>query len=271
MDPTVLQQILDALKTGHYLPLIIILTLYVRKLASADSKFPISIPTTWLPSVSALGGLAYGFEVSIQNGASIGAALLGAIGVGASTGFFDGLMTAIFAHGQAPAWAKAIVFLVDDVAGGGGAAGGAAGGATGSKPVNAAPKPADPPKALRGRLVFAMCLVGLMGCSTLTALIPEMTTIENKICADLAANDTDVQIVNDVETILGASSTVEAVSDLVLTTITNLINSGLLAKHYPPAVVAYAKQVQGLMVTKAAARHAVPAVSAAPAAPTAVK
>ncbi|MGO9832608.1 MAG: hypothetical protein ACLP1X_00155 [Polyangiaceae bacterium] len=258
MDPTVLAQMIAALKDGHYLALIILITLYLRKLASPTSKFPLNIPTTWLSTVTATGGLVYGFEMSLQDGASFGTATLSALAVAASSGFFDGLVTAIFAHGQAPSWAKALVFLVDDVAG----SSGSNSTGTGSFAPPAGPKPADPPKppaAARHGLVLARTgliatLVMLMSCATLQALIPELTTIENKICTDLAAGDGDVQIVNDVESILGANATEEAVTDLVLSTITNLLSSGLLAKHYSPAVVAQAKTVQSSLQAKVASR-----------------
>ena len=275
MDPTLLSQILTALDGRHYLALTILVTVYLRKLASPTSKFPLNIPTTWLSTVSAFGGLVYGFEVSLQDGVPVGTAVLTAVALAASTGFFDGLLTAIFAHGQAPAWARAIVGVFDDVAG-------PSSSGTGSFAApNGSPKtdPPKPPAAARVRQfvssmlarrafqVFGLALGALVlttvmgsmqiGCAQLTALIPELTNIENKICTDLAAGDGDTQIVNDVMTILGASATVEEVTDLVLSTITNLLSSGLLAKHYSAATVAQAKTIQSTLIIKVASRHVV--------------
>lgn len=172
MDTTVLQQILAALGSKHYLGLAIVLTLYLRKLASSDSKFPFTIRTTWLPSVSAFGGLVYGFESSLQGGASAGAAALGALAVAASTGFFDGLVTAIWANGNAPRWAQALVFLIDDIDSvSGSASGGGSVQGSGATPAAKAPADAiktDPPKrpsaSARRGLIYSrtMAIVGLM-------------------------------------------------------------------------------------------------------------
>jgi hypothetical protein len=99
---------------------------------------------------------------------------------------------------------------------------------------------------------LALALGGLMGCQTLQALIPEAVDIENKIVSDLNANDSDIQIVNDVLAILGASATVEEATDVAFAIINELLSSGLLAKHYPNAV-ANAQAIQGkLMVARAA-------------------
>jgi hypothetical protein len=260
MDPSVLTQIVQALDGKHYLALIILVTLYLRKLASPTSKFPLNIPTTWLSTVSAFGGLVYGFEVSLQDGASAGTAALSALAIAASTGFFDGLMTAIFAHGQAPAWAKAIVGVIDDVAGGSGTPG------TGSfaKPNAVSTDAQKPPAAARGcmgRAVVAVAACALMaaigiGCSTLQALIPEFTTIDNKIVADLQAGDTDVQVVTDVEVILFGTNppaqAVEMATTIALDVLNDLLASGLLAKHYP-TLVASATAMQGTLAVKKAA------------------
>ncbi len=209
MDPTVLQQILDTLKGGHYLGLAIIATLYLRKLAGPDSKFPISIPTTWLPSVSAFGGLAYGFEASLQSGATAGAAALGALGVAASTGFFDGLVTVIFNHGNAPAWAKALVFLVDDIAGTGGGGTGALSPATKKPTENITPtdppnRAIAPPKTLRrwGSRLLIEATACVTACCFALVLIAGLTAITQctpaqAIGAVIPALDCGVAIVED--------------------------------------------------------------------------
>jgi hypothetical protein len=115
---TVLDDLLTAVKSKSYLPLFGIALLYIRKLLSPDSKFPITIPARWLGVVSAFVGLVYGFVASLQAGSSIATALLACTVLAATSGFFDGLLTAIFNHDDAPKWAKALVLLVDNIVGG---------------------------------------------------------------------------------------------------------------------------------------------------------
>jgi hypothetical protein len=115
-------------------------------------------------------------------------------------------------------------------------------------------------KAASGlKLVLAIGLVGFLGrslpaCAQLQALIPEMNTIENKIVTDLRLGDQDGTIVADVAVILGLPATDAGVLAMVLNDITNLLTSGLLAKHEPANVVANAAAVQASLQGKLAAR-----------------
>lgn len=118
--PSMLQQLYALAMAQHWLPLIAILALWVRKLASPQSGFPINIPTTWLPTVSATGGLVYGLVSSLQGGESASASIFDMVAAAAGTGFVDGLTSAIFAHNSAPAWARALVGIFDDVGSSGG-------------------------------------------------------------------------------------------------------------------------------------------------------
>lgn len=122
-DPgsTPLQDIVALISAHGWLPLFALALLYVRKLCSPDSKFPIPVPAQWLPTVSAFFGLLYGLVSSIEKGTALGTAVLTCVVLAGASGFFDGLLTAIFNHGAAPKWAQAIVFLVDDLTGGGAA------------------------------------------------------------------------------------------------------------------------------------------------------
>ena len=119
-DPsaTPLQGIVALFASHGWLPLFALGLLYARKLCGPDSKFPITIPATWLPTVSAFFGLAYGVVTSLVNGSAIGPALLLCAVAAGGSGFLDGALTAIFNHGAAPRWAQAIVFLFDDLTGG---------------------------------------------------------------------------------------------------------------------------------------------------------
>lgn len=163
---SVIQQIFDLAKSQHWLPLIAFLSLYARKLASPQSGFPISIAPQWLPSVSAAGGLVYGFVSALQQGAPIEQDIFDALTAAASTGFFDGILTAIFAHASAPAWARTLVGVFDSVAGTGGGSGGAklsdghvAATAFGVR-ESAKPAPSSPRLGWRGRHWAAIALAG---------------------------------------------------------------------------------------------------------------
>ena len=123
MEPTALQQLIALAASHGWLPLIMLATLYVRKILSPASGFPLTIPPKVLPIVSALGGLVYGFEQSLATGQKWDVALLGMAIAAGGTGFLDSILTAIFDHDNAPAWARAIVFVFDDLTKGGGAGG----------------------------------------------------------------------------------------------------------------------------------------------------
>jgi hypothetical protein len=122
MEPTALQQIIALASSHGWLPLIMLVTLYARKLLSPASGFPVTIPggPKMLPIVTAAGGLIYGFEQSVQAGQGVAVAALGAVLAAGSTGFLDSVLTAIFDHDNAPAWARALVFVFDDLTKGGG-------------------------------------------------------------------------------------------------------------------------------------------------------
>jgi hypothetical protein len=150
-EPTLLEQLL-ALATSHGgLGIVAIVVVYARKVLSPASGFPVTVSPRWLPIVSALGGLALGAVDGLQTGQRWPSVLLGAaIGAG-STGFADSLLTAIFDHDNAPKWARALVFVFDDITGHGAPkarlTGGEAFGAPNVVKVEpiAAPPPVAPP------------------------------------------------------------------------------------------------------------------------------
>jgi hypothetical protein len=114
---TPLEQIVSLVAAGHWLPVILLATMIVRKWVSADSKFPVTIPKTWQPTITAAGGLVYGLELAIQQGQPMGTALLGMAAAAGTGGFLDGVLVAIFDHDNAPVWARSIVFIFDDLTG----------------------------------------------------------------------------------------------------------------------------------------------------------
>jgi hypothetical protein len=188
---TTLQQLIALLSAHSWLPLIAIATLYLRKVLSPASGFPITIPPRWLPVVTSTGALASGLVSSLQAGESVGAAILGMAVMAASGGLLDGLLTAIFDHDNAPAWARAIVFVFDDIGGGGPGGkpakrllGGAAFGHPETAPTMSAviadaAKP-TPPAATRSRRValvlVSMLAIVLGGCSLLKSPSPQTAT-----------------------------------------------------------------------------------------------
>jgi hypothetical protein len=114
---TPLEQIVSLVQAGHWLPVILLATMIIRKWVSVDSKFPVTIPKTWQPTITAAGGLFYGLELAIQAGQPIGGALLDMAVAAGTGGFLDGILVAIFDHDNAPVWARSIVFIFDDLTG----------------------------------------------------------------------------------------------------------------------------------------------------------
>lgn len=109
-----LSDLISMATAQHWLPLIALLTLIVRRWTAEDSKFPVTIAPAWRSTVSAIGGLVYGFVSALQQGTSWGTALLTMASLAGASGFLDGLATAMFSQG-APRWARAIVFIFDDL------------------------------------------------------------------------------------------------------------------------------------------------------------
>jgi hypothetical protein len=214
---TTLQQLIALLSAHSWLPVIALATLYLRKILSPASGFPITVPPRWLPVVSSTGALASGLVSSLQAGEGAGAAILDMTIMAAGGGFLDGLMTAIFDHDNAPAWARALVFVFDDLSGGGSGGKRAAGGPAFGHPKATTPfnpiiaeaaKPTPPPAAARrflsskeiraahlarGRLVpwlvvtaFASFLITILACLPPQFpgdLAAEISCVENQYAA----------------------------------------------------------------------------------------
>ena len=240
---------LIALLSGHnWLGLIALLTLLARKWCSADSKFPITIPPTWQPTVTAAGGLVYGLVSSLQQGQSWGEALLSMAITAGAGGFLDGLLTAIFDHDNAPVWARSIVFIFDDLTGGG------------STPKGAAAdrirrKSSRPPPPNAGRVGLALVLHTAMILSVLAAaevgigaVVTDCTPaqqalqqqIEQAILADLAAGKTRTQVIVDVGALLAGQPGAD-VARIVADAIAFLIDTGVI----PPNILPAAKTMLG--------------------------
>jgi hypothetical protein len=114
-----LTDLLGAISAHQWLPLLVLLALYVRKLLSSDSKFPITISPNMLPTVSGALSLIVTVVGAREAGKTWALAALSGFIAAVAMGFFDGLLAAIFGDpSKAPSWAKAIVYVVDDLGGG---------------------------------------------------------------------------------------------------------------------------------------------------------
>lgn len=124
VDPSAapdLGTLLQLISSRAWLPIAILAAVYLRHMLSDRSKLPITIPATWLPTVSAGMGLLVAALVAVQAGAPVATAVLGALVTAAATGFFDGIVTGIFGADPArvPAWARWLLALVDGLGAGG--------------------------------------------------------------------------------------------------------------------------------------------------------
>jgi hypothetical protein len=107
-----------ALLTSHnYLALALFAIVYARKLFSADSKFPITVSPQALPVITGFLAMGYGEVTDLLAHKALLASSLDALAIGGSVGVADALLTAIFSSGNAPKWAKALVFIFDDLTG----------------------------------------------------------------------------------------------------------------------------------------------------------
>lgn len=115
MNPT---DILAAVQSHNWLVLVMLVALWARKLTSADSLFPVNIPPNWRPVILGVLAMVIAGDGALEAHRGVQAALLSALAAGGAGYVFDGLLTAIFGKASnAPTWAKALVFVVDDVAG----------------------------------------------------------------------------------------------------------------------------------------------------------
>lgn len=156
-----------AFAAHNWLLLVMIAAVYCRKLASPSSAFPVTIPVNWRPTVTAAFGLVIAVVAALQAGKPWGEAALAGATVAASTGFLDGLLTAIFGQpANAPSWAKAIVFLFDDVAGSG----------------QAPPAASSKAKSIPPLPMLCFGLVFVLGCGLTTTQVQAIVTAEQDAC-----------------------------------------------------------------------------------------
>jgi hypothetical protein len=169
----------------HWLALIALATLILRKWTSSASSFPITIPQRWQGTVTAAGGLVYGLVSALQAGTPWQPALIGmAVAAGAS-GFLDGLLVAVFNHDAAPGWARAIVFVFDDLTK---PTNGTKAGPMGPPGPQGPPgPPASPPADFRkaGAIVLAMLVAFASGCGLFNQPLPPHSPLPADVEADI--------------------------------------------------------------------------------------
>jgi hypothetical protein len=115
MNLQILQTLLSDAKTGQWLALTLMLILLARKWCSNTSNFPVTVSPAWQHVVSAGLGLAGGVVSALQAHLPWTQVVFAGVSAGVAAGFFDGLLTAVFATSSAPAWAKWLVLAVDDL------------------------------------------------------------------------------------------------------------------------------------------------------------
>jgi hypothetical protein len=179
-------QILSALKSGNTWAIAAAITLYVRHVLSDRSKFPWTIPARWLSTVTAFGTLLASGELLRAGGLpwpAVGAASFGAAAV---SGFFDGVIVAIWGKAEnAPAWARFVVMLADDA---------------GEAEAKQNPPPAPPPDATSpppAAIVAAAASLAIMlvGCSSLAKSSTLPADLDREyacVTAQIVAGNTDV-------------------------------------------------------------------------------
>jgi hypothetical protein len=107
-------------EAGQWLALAVLIAAYLRRLTSPDSKFPVTLPPAWQPVATATVGAGYAGIVSYQAGMPAQNAILCTVLSAGAAGVADMVIVAVFGDpAKAPGWARAIVFLFDDLTGGG--------------------------------------------------------------------------------------------------------------------------------------------------------
>lgn len=87
--------------------------LWIRKLCSGSSRFPITLPPQWLAVVSAGAGLLYGLAEALYQGQTVGQTIVAGLLAAAAGGFFDLFATAVYDHTALPKWVQTLLLLVD--------------------------------------------------------------------------------------------------------------------------------------------------------------
>jgi hypothetical protein len=191
--------VLNAIAAHQWLALVLLVAVYLRKLLSPGSAFPWTVPVNWRPAIVGAAGLVVAVVSSKQAGSSWESALvIGATG-GALTTFLDGLVVALFGSpAAAPAWAKFILGIIEQVAppappasssgGGGLSVLGGGGGSLSSPPTTKGPTAAARTRGRFAHLVGPLALgsAGVVGAATIAAVPVEVAGCTPAQAANIA-------------------------------------------------------------------------------------
>lgn len=195
-----LNTFLAAFQTHNWLALVMLFAVYLRVLLSPTSKYMLDLAPNWRPLPVAVAGCVITVDAALQAHQAVQtAAIAGFVGLVAS-GFFDGLLAAMFGSAaNAPGWAKWLVGVIDDA---GAATGGGGSSSVKKDVVTAAADKLMPPNAHRGFLkasaagaLSAVLVVLLSACPKAVTALPPAEACVTAVLADALAGLTFAQIV----------------------------------------------------------------------------
>jgi hypothetical protein len=167
---------------GQWLALAVLIAAYLRRLTAPDSKFPVSLPPAWQPVATAVVGAVYAGIISFQGGMTAENAILATVLTAGAAGVADMVVVAIFGDPlKAPGWARAIVFLFDDLTGGGRIPPAPLLPHIGSKRPSKEPT-TDSSTHVQRTLCFLALGLACASCGLLTAAIPGIISIADAEC-----------------------------------------------------------------------------------------
>lgn len=253
--------ILSDLWSHNYLAAVLVVALYLRTLFSSKSAFPLTLKPAFQAVFSAVAvGIVAAVTMAQKSGSTVQADVVAGLAGAVAGGFLDGLLAAIFGSAaNAPAWAKLLVGILDNVASTGGGSGGAAVTNSVSSPATPAAPAEKPHQRVWGAWAGATALTALMlaGVATATSscngvtpnsVLSTLDAVTSAVLAGIQRGETAEQIEIDVAKILNpdAGAIDAAVVIAVNDAITILVDLGVI----PPHLIPQAKAVQHTELAK---------------------
>jgi hypothetical protein len=110
--------LLAALQHSPLLAAFALLGILARAWVTDRSAFPLTLPPSWQPVITALAAATINASASIEAGIAWQTVAMTSLAWAATTGFLDGILVAIWGDPKkAPAWARFAVMIFDDVEG----------------------------------------------------------------------------------------------------------------------------------------------------------
>ena len=108
--------LLAALQHSPYLAALALISMLARAWVTDRSAFPLTLPASWQPVITALAAAALNATASLQAGIGWQVVVMTSLAWAASTGFLDGILVAAWGDPKkAPIWARWAVMIFDDV------------------------------------------------------------------------------------------------------------------------------------------------------------